>query len=209
MLCAYLRAVGQPARWRVCVEGEPGLAGPGILCLWHSDLLLAPAISGRFPGAAALISRSRDGALACAVLERLGHQAIRASRAKPGKRNKGGMEGLTEMAAHLQAGGWLAIAPDGPRGPAERCSPAIAQLARFTGAPVRCLGFARRGTLRLDSWDRLAVPAPWGRGAAVIGPVLRLERRADAGACAAFTRTVEQGLQAARAQARALLGEAA
>lgn len=201
----YIAKVSTPARWLVKREGDSALAGPGILCFWHGDLLLLGALSKQFPGAATLVSRSRDGGLATEILHTLGHPAIRASRARRGKAGKGGMEGLAAMATHLEGRGWLAIAPDGPRGPAQVCGQAIAQLARFTGARVHCLGFAARGIWRLDSWDRLAAPLPWCGGAAVIGPPMLLERRADVTACKDFTAAVQCELERLRTQAQHLL----
>jgi len=204
-LMAYLRRLGQGKRWQVAIEGAEPAAGPGLLCFWHADLLCAPALQAHFPGATALVSRSRDGGLAARAAATFGVGTVRASRAKPGKRDKGGLQALGEIAAALQAGRWVAITPDGPRGPARQCAPGIAQIARFTGAKVRAAGFAVHPCLRLNTWDKLCAPAPWASGAAVVSPALQLDRRADAAAVAAFTHSLESELEGAGRRARALL----
>lgn len=201
----YVRASSHPRRWRLEVQGAQSLRGPGILCFWHSDLLLASGVSGHFQQVAGLVSRSRDGGLAAGMLAEFGHLAIRASRANKGKANKGGWDALGPMAQHLQSGGWLALTPDGPRGPAGSLSPAIVQLARFTGAPVRGLGLAAHGTCSLGTWDRLKVPLPWLRGAAVIAPPLALSRRADATQCRDFSAALLSSLHKAHLDAVTLL----
>jgi hypothetical protein len=204
-LLAYLRPLGQPKRWRIAFEDAAGPTDGGVLLFWHADLLLAPVLSQRFPNAAVLVSRSRDGSLAARAVEAFGVEALRGSRGKPGKRDKGGLAAMAAMQEALALGRWVAITPDGPRGPARKCAPAIAQLARFSAAPVRCVGFAARPCLRLRTWDALRLPAPWAEGAAVVSAPLRLERRADAQACARFCTEIEAALETAAQRAGMLL----
>ena len=86
-LVAYLRPLGQGKRWRVAIEEAGAPAGPGLLCFWHADLLCAASLAAYFPGAAVLVSRSRDGGLAARAAEAFGLRTLRASRAKADRKS--------------------------------------------------------------------------------------------------------------------------
>lgn len=204
----YGRVLAGSLRWREspCVEAEAALAsGPAILCCWHHHLFLAVRAVRRAHHPAALISRSRDGGAAAIGVASLGILPIRASRAKRGKANKGGLDGFALMAAHLQQGGVLALAPDGPRGPARQCSPGIAQLARFSGAPIICFGAAAPASILAQSWDRTRLPLLFTRAGLAWGQPIFIDRRADSAAVLACTQTVQAELNRLDATARALL----
>lgn len=204
LLAAYVRLLRATCRWRIA-DGTAGASGPAILCFWHGDMLLLGPLAARFPGAHALVSRSRDGAMAATALDTLGHRAIRASRARPGKPGKGGLEGLAEIAALLRSGGVVALAADGPRGPARRCAPGLARLAQATGAPLVCIGAAAAPAFRAGSWDAMLLPPPFARAALALSAPAQLTRSLSASAA---TAAVEEALERTHAEALALLRRA-
>jgi hypothetical protein len=71
------------------------------------------------------------------------------------------------MAKWVRGGGAIAITPDGPQGPARRMGEGPFVLGRITRAPIFLLGLACTPAVRLDTWDRMFLPTPFGRGAMV------------------------------------------
>jgi lysophospholipid acyltransferase (LPLAT)-like uncharacterized protein len=176
-LSAWLRFAVRTTRWTVESRErlEPLLGGDGgvIVCFWHAGIPVSPfAWPMDHPGVQemrALISRSRDGAFIAEVMDRLGVPAIRGSRAQEAARarDKGGAEALRDMAKWVRGGGAIAITPDGPQGPARRMGEGPFVLGRITRAPVFLLGLACTPAVRLNTWDRMFLPMPFGRGAMV------------------------------------------
>lgn len=205
---SYAQALAVHLRWRESAGEEARAAiasGPAILCFWHQHVFLAARPMRGLHRPAALISRSRDGGAAAVAVRQLGILPIRASRAKKGKSNKGGLDGLVEMSAHLSAGGVLALASDGPRGPARRFSPGIAQLARFSGAPIIGIGAAVSCAARARSWDRTHLPLPFARAALAWGRPMAIDRGANGAALLACTQNLEDELNRLDGLALALL----
>jgi lysophospholipid acyltransferase (LPLAT)-like uncharacterized protein len=210
----YLDLTLRSTRWTL--EGAEHLApylggGAVIVAAWHQRLPLIPALwaSARFThpgrGVAALASRHRDGRFIAGVLARFGVRAVHGSsgRLKPGAtrpKERGGAAGLRGLIAALQAGDAVVITPDGPRGPACVAAPGVAQLAASTAAPVIAASGQVRWRVVLQSWDRMVIPLPFGRGSLVCQPPIHV---APDGAEAALPH-IEAALTAARLRADAL-----
>jgi hypothetical protein len=100
-----------------------------IMAFWHGRLILMPvAYEGN--NSTVLISRHRDGEFVARTMHRFG---IKTSR---GSTTRGWMEGIKGMLAAAKGGGDLALAPDGPKGPARKAQMGVIQLARKTGMPI-------------------------------------------------------------------------
>jgi hypothetical protein len=142
---------------------------PLIYALWHGRLLMIPWLSARLTAAhgartiRVLASRSRDGELIARYVRRFGLQTIR------GSSSRGGAAALRALAGALRAGDDVVVAPDGPRGPRHRVQAGLPALAALSGVPVIPLAFAAHPARRLATWDAFLVPAPFARGALVIG----------------------------------------
>ncbi len=165
----YLRLLGLTCRFahegleRVAPVRDAG----AVLCaVWHNRLL-GPIIPYRGQNVGVVISRSRDGELISRVAARFGFVPLR------GSSSRGGHRAVREVLAHLEAGGFVAITPDGPRGPRYRVQPGLAWLARRTGVPVVPLGVGYSRRLVFGSWDRFQVPLPFSRVQLVYGSPLR------------------------------------
>jgi lysophospholipid acyltransferase (LPLAT)-like uncharacterized protein len=178
-----VRALG--ATLRLTEEGVPAMEPlwaarrPLIYAVWHGRILMIPWLNARLRrtrGARpvrVLASRSRDGELVARWVGRFGLGVVR------GSSSRGGAEALRALAAALQAGEDVAVAPDGPRGPRERLQAGVVVLAAATGAPIVPVGFAARPARRLASWDRFLVPWPFARAALVFGQAVTVARDAD------------------------------
>jgi lysophospholipid acyltransferase (LPLAT)-like uncharacterized protein len=190
MLGAYLAFALRTTRWTI--EGEQHLAPfradtAVIIAFWHECLPLMPAgwatIRRANPArrGAVLISRHRDGRFIAAILRRFAVEVVHGSSAKPGRtgpRDKGGAAAVRALLGRLAGGEAVIVTPDGPRGPARVAAGGTLQLAALSGAPVLPAAARLRHHLTLNTWDRMILPLPFGRGAIVCLPPLRVPRAA-------------------------------
>jgi len=152
---------------------------PVIFAAWHGRALMLPLINRRLRSARGarpvrvLASRSLDGEMLARFVRAFGLGVVR------GSSSRGGAAALRGLVAALRTGHDVAVAPDGPRGPARHVQPGVVMLAAATGAPVVPVAFGARPNRRLRSWDTCVVPVPFARCAYVFGPALRVERHAD------------------------------
>lgn len=134
--------------------------------LWHETILMSVWYH-RDQDVHVMISASRDGELITTIGKFFGYTAVR------GSSSKGGQEATREMVDYLKEGKRCAITPDGPRGPRREMKLGAVNIARLTGAPVVCFGFAAERCWRLKSWDRFIIPKPFSRAVFVYGePIL-------------------------------------
>jgi lysophospholipid acyltransferase (LPLAT)-like uncharacterized protein len=214
MAASYLRHALASTRWTVHGAGEftPFGAGgrPAVVAFWHETLPLMPALwlraqrerlaAGR-PGGRihVLVSRHSDGRFIGEVVRRFAVDVVHGSTSKRGE-DRGGQEAVRALAALLTAGDQVAITPDGPRGPRRRAARGVAQIAALAGVPVLPVAAASTRVRRLPTWDRMAMPLPWGRGALVCGAPLDVA----ADTIDAALPGIEAALTAAAEQAEAL-----
>ena len=124
LLATLVRVIKATMRWRVLHEArrDAVLARPGpvIFAFWHNRLMMMVAL-GTFGRRVVLLqSQHRDGRLASNAIQRFGITTIWGSTAK------GGTSALRALIRAGKAGDWIALTPDGPRGPRMRCQPGIA-----------------------------------------------------------------------------------
>lgn len=178
LLAGYMSLVQHTTRWEV--RGldaiEPIWAGgQGVIgCLWHARILMTVAgWPKNVQPASILISRSADGEFVARAAKAHGIGVIRGSGRNPKKdKQKGGVAAFRAMCDHVNAGGCLAITPDGPRGPRMRVTPGAVRLARTTGAPMMAFAWSTTRRHVFNSWDRFILPYPFSRGVFVWkGPI--------------------------------------
>jgi len=155
---------------------------PTILALWHNRLLFGPTAYRycKGKGAVVMVSRSFDGDLIKAVLNRFeAFQAVRgSSRSKKG-RDKGGLDALNEMIEKGKEGFDLIITPDGPQGPRYKVKRGIVDLARATGFPICPASAAAQKSFTMKSWDRTVVPNPFSPCVYMVGDLITVPADAD------------------------------
>ncbi len=93
-----------------------------------------------------------------------------------GSSSRKGAAALKQMIRLLKGGAELAIATDGPRGPAFEVKPGAVQLAQTTGAPIVALAYAASKRKRFSSWDQSFIPYLFGELAIVYSEPLYLDR---------------------------------
>jgi lysophospholipid acyltransferase (LPLAT)-like uncharacterized protein len=179
LLALYVRLVPASQNWRVVGEQNIRLITGEevfIVVYWHETL---PCISiflrlarrmGLKRSAVGLASRHRDGQLIGNVLAKVGLEQV------AGSTSKGGAAGLRGLAKALASGKHVTLTPDGPRGPRRVAAPGVAQLAALTGARVLPCGAATSPAITLNSWDRMRLALPFGRGVLVVGEPITVPR---------------------------------
>src|SRR5215468_360975 len=145
---------------------------PIIYVVWHSRILVLPALYGR-RRARVLASRSNDGDALTRYVRRFGLEAVR------GSSSRGGAEALRLLARCLKQGHEVVVVPDGPRGPAEQAKPGVVALARVSGAAIVPLALGASRQWRLASWDAFRVPVPFARCVVRFGDPIYVPRIAD------------------------------
>ena len=161
-----------------------GAGAPAVFAFWHEFLPLMPALSliaRTLPfyhptPIRSLVSQHRDGRFIGAVVRRFGIIPIM------GSSTRGGAAGLRNLLVVLRRGHLIGITPDGPRGPRRQAAFGVAQVAALSGVPVVPLAARTTRRIQLNTWDRMPVPLPFGRGVMVCGRAIectsaRLEDR--------------------------------
>jgi lysophospholipid acyltransferase (LPLAT)-like uncharacterized protein len=181
LLGTYLAFALRTTRWTL--DGREhfrpfGEGVPAVFAFWHEFLPLMPALSliaRRLPlyrrvPIHALVSQHRDGRFIGAVVRRFGILPIL------GSSSRGGAAGLRNLLTVLRNGDLIGITPDGPRGPRRQAAFGVAQLAALSGVPVVPVAARTNRCIQLKTWDRMAVPLPFGRGVLVCGPAIGVSR---------------------------------
>lgn len=214
LLGAYIRLMFHTIRWTY-ENGEafdPILAAKeGAIGLhWHGRI---PVCLGIAPpwwkvGTKAFVSPSADGEFVARALAMNGCPAIRISSAKKGDSTKArqAVAALREAVTWVAGGGGLIVTPDGPRGPNEVIAPGALQIAKRSGRPIFLLGIAANPAVQLDTWDKVMIAAPFGRGAVVWDGPLYVPADADETAISALVANWSARLSAATRRAEVLVG---
>jgi lysophospholipid acyltransferase (LPLAT)-like uncharacterized protein len=188
LLSLYLLLALRTQRWTIDGQAHfiPHAAGqPAVFAFWHEFLPLMPQLPAlgrrqavyKRTGVYVLVSRHRDGHFIANAVRRFGVDAIHGSTGRRGE-SKGGAASLRTMLAALARGDMIAMAPDGPRGPRRHAAPGALQLAALAGVPILPVAARTSRRIQLKSWDRMAIPLPFGRAVAVFGPAIVVPRDA-------------------------------
>ena len=178
---------------------DPAVArasGRRYIYAFYHEVMLFPAYYWAWPEMQILISDHRDGELIAQVVKRLGFGVVR------GSSTRGGARALREMTHRIDRG-HLCVTPDGPRGPRRHVHQGLAYLSSRTGLPIVGAGMAFRRPWRARSWDRFAVPRPFGAAACVVPEAVTVPPDADRETIEACRLEVERRMQAATIEAEA------
>jgi hypothetical protein len=192
--------------WRYDVADRPeytAALGRGerfVYAFWHSGLLMG-ALLHPGEGIAVLVSQHRDGELIARIIRHLGYVAAR------GSSTRGGDSGVRELLAWAEQGRQLALAPDGPRGPAEQMKDGVYYVATRTGRRVVPIGFGVRRAWVLRSWDRFRVPQPFARICVTHGAPIALGAPGDETAAQRARAVLDDALGALTRETRQRVGE--
>ncbi len=165
---------------------QKDLRGRYIFSVWHEYLLL-PVYRFSRANMYILISHHADGEL----LKELGrHLRMRLVR---GSTTRGGITALRDLIRRGQRS-HLALALDGPRGPRRRVQAGAIYIAARTGLEIVPTGIGYQCPWRARSWDRFAVPRPWGLGTFVADVPIRVPPDITRARAESYRRLVEERL---------------
>lgn len=170
------------------VDPVQGVNGPRIYVFWHEYILLPLSLRGHCH-LAMLLSQHGDADILARVANHVGFDCVR------GSTYRGGAKAIWELEERSRRQ-HLTITPDGPRGPRRNLAQGPVYLASRLQLPLVVMGFGYDRPWRMNSWDQFAVPRPFSRARAIIGPSLRLPAELD-----------RDGLERARQRVERLLND--
>jgi len=163
--------------------------GNSIFAFWHNRLfyLVYYWVKSRpRRKVSILISMSRDGDYAVAVVRKLKQDFVR------GSTSRGGQKAIRALAAKLAAGDNIAITPDGPRGPAFKVSEGIIRLAQLTGARIVPVSYDATRKKHLKSWDRFILVKPFGRVHVAFAEPIEIPKDIDSSSVEEYRKNLEK-----------------
>lgn len=125
---------------------------PGVLGLWHRDLL-ASCAGFKDKGVHILVSASSDGEILASAAQRLGYTVVRGSDSR-------GATNVRHLKKSLTDGAFVGMALDGPRGPAGVVKPGSPWLAKSAQKPLWIFEVTYGLHFSLNTWDKFIVPLP-------------------------------------------------
>jgi lysophospholipid acyltransferase (LPLAT)-like uncharacterized protein len=184
---------------------------PAIVALWHGQHLLAPFFRPATLPYVALLSRNADAEINAAVVERFGISTVRGSggRVRNASSRKGGARALIVLRRLLGEGTGVCMIADVPKGTPREAGLGIVTLARLSGRPIiPSAAVTSRRRIVAKSWDKTAIPLPFGRLAVVLGAPIFVPADADAAEMEEKRLAVTMAIEAANAEALALVSGA-
>ena len=130
---------------------------PFIVCLWHDRLMLAPCVWKWKNPLHVLASQHDDGRLIAKVVQNFGMPAVYGSTGK-------GVSAARDLIKLIKSGKYIAIIPDGPRGPRHIIAPGAVAISRLSNADILPFSFCVKRYFRFNSWDRFIWVWPFNKG---------------------------------------------
>ncbi len=180
---------------------------PCIVTFWHGQHLMGPFLRPKGFPLVAMFSRSADAELNARVAEKLGLMTVRGSggrgRTNPGK---GGVRALLTLRNALKQGRSASMIADIAHGKPREAGEGIVLLAKLSGRPIVPVAqaYSRRRVLE-KTWDKTAIPLPFGRASVIYGEPLWVAAEAEDDELEAARRELTRRLNDATEQAYAAL----
>ena len=159
----YIRWVHRSTTWEFDgfedVQQALEQHGAVILVGWHQRLLMSPyALDVTKHPCRSLTSGARAGRLAGIIQENFGFET------SPMTSGADGMRAMRTVLKGLRDGTSIAIAADGPQGPARISKTTPVVWARSSQKPVFIFAFSTKRFWTWPTWDRMMFPTPYNRG---------------------------------------------
>ncbi len=126
-----------------------------ILAFWHSRILLISYLYKKQNGVS-MVSPSGDGEIIARIVQRQGHETVRGSTSKKGRK---ALIRLIKIMKNKKKPG--VVIPDGPLGPRFKAQPGIITLAKMTGYAIVPVSYSAKRMAIFSSWDRFILPYPF------------------------------------------------
>ncbi|MBX7490767.1 lysophospholipid acyltransferase family protein [Helicobacter sp. Faydin-H64] len=145
---------------------------PFVVVFWHGELLLQPFLFQKYVREKkvwVLISKHFDGEIISNVVRYFGIGVLR------GSSSKGGIRALYHAIKKIENGEYIAITPDGPRGPYHSVADGVVLLTQKTNVPVVVSRIFFSNAWEFKSWDKFRIPKPFSKAVFIIKEPLTLE----------------------------------
>lgn len=170
LIAKYVNLVWATGKWKLIDVHYPEQSWrdnkPIIACFWHGRLLmLFKAWYGKHK-LHMIISSHHDGEIIARTTQSFGYGWI------AGSSTRGGKQAFLKTLKILKRGESVGITPDGPRGPRQRASLGVIQIARHSNAAIFPVTYSSSRGLFMKTWDRFFLPLPFGKGIILYGPLI-------------------------------------
>lgn len=125
-----------------------------VVAFWHGSMLLGWYLQ-KNKNCSSLVSKSKDGDVLNAILEKWNYKVVR------GSSRDGGKAALESMLGLVKDGYSLAITPDGPTGPIYKMKAGAVIISQRCDTPLVLTGIAIKNKWILKSWDQFEIPKPF------------------------------------------------
>lgn len=140
---------------------------PFILAFWHNQLMMIRFAWPYNKRLNILASGHSDGRFGSLIANLLGLKNIQTS-----DDNKN--ISLRPVFKLLKSKQYIAITPDGPRGPKEIASEGIIKIAKSNNIPIIPVGFCSSKNYQLKSWDSFLITYPFSKCSFVWGAAINI-----------------------------------
>ncbi len=157
-------------RWKVVGDEIPDSyhknGNPFLVSLGHDRLMTAPCVWHWKSPLHVLASSHRDGRLIAKVVGHFNMPAVFGSTGK-------GVAAAKELIKLVRKGKYIAIIPDGPRGPRHKLAPGVIAISRLTKTDILPFSCCVKRFYRFNSWDKFILTWPFNKGVQVWGKPIR------------------------------------
>lgn len=176
VLSFLMRFSYKTTRWTIIGDDIPSEYHEGqkpfLVNLWHDRLMLAPCVWHWTNPLHVLASNHRDGRLIARVVEHFNMPAVYGSTGK-------GVAAARDLIRLVKNGKYIAIIPDGPKGPRHKLAPGTVVISRLTKTDILPFSFCVKRYFRFNSWDRFIFVWPFNRGVMVWGKPIKWSELKD------------------------------
>lgn len=170
LISGYMRFVFKTTRWQLInqdmISPYWDAGAPLVGCFWHNRLALMIFSWRKSQPFYMMISDHFDGRIISSTIGRYGVKTITVS-------SKGSTEGIRNAVKLIKQGISIGITPDGPRGPRFQADQGALRIARIAGVDIIPGSYSTTHRWVAQSWDRLIIPLPFGRGVFIWGKPIR------------------------------------
>ncbi|MEL6089211.1 lysophospholipid acyltransferase family protein [Bartonella schoenbuchensis] len=155
---------------------------PFIITFWHGRHIMAPFLRSRDEVVMAMFSRSADAEINAQLAKKLGLEIVRGSggRGQTHHVNKGGAQALLTLKNALKSGKTAAMIADISHKKAREAGRGIILLAKLSGRPIiPCVYAFSREKILEKTWDKTAIPLPFGRSIVLVGEAFFVSKDAS------------------------------
>lgn len=162
LVSLYLRLVFNTTKWHYIGREKMQSCSetyPTIGCFWHNRVSMSAFLMHwSHKKVVALISPSPIGTITMKAFKRFKVHSI------GGSSNRNPISSYRGLLAEIKAGSFIAIIPDGPRGPAMKAKPGFVHLASKANAAIVPVTYSISKYKILNTWDKMRIPLPFSLG---------------------------------------------